>query len=64
MPLPVAAGTPILAVGAELKSTFCLARGGDAFLSPHLGDLDSEAAYGAFRTDIELYLSMLDVEAG
>jgi hydrogenase maturation protein HypF len=64
VPLPVAAGTPILAVGAELKSTFCLARGGDAFLSPHLGDLDSEAAYRAFRTDIELYLSMLDVEAG
>ena len=49
VPLPVAAGTPILAVGAELKSTFCLARGGDAFLSPHLGDLDSEAAYRAFR---------------
>jgi hydrogenase maturation protein HypF len=54
----------VLATGAELKSTFCVARGSDAFLSPHLGDLDTEPAYEAFRTDIELYLAMLDVEAG
>jgi hydrogenase maturation protein HypF len=32
-----------------------------AFLSPHLGDLDSEAAYRAFTADLELYLDMLDV---
>ena len=62
--LPVEAGRPILAVGGELKSTFCVARGNDAFLSPHLGDLDTALAYHAFRTDVELYLAMLDVEAG
>ena len=62
LPLPIAAGRPLLAVGAELKSTFCLARGNEAFLSPHLGDLDGELAYGAFRADIELYLAMLGVE--
>jgi len=61
--LPVPARRPVLATGAELKSTFCVARGADAFLSPHLGDLDTELAYEAFRTDIELYLAMLDVEA-
>jgi hydrogenase maturation protein HypF len=64
VPLPVAASRPVLAVGAELKSTFCVARGGDAFLSPHLGDLDTELAYRAFRTDVELYLAMLDVTPG
>jgi hydrogenase maturation protein HypF len=57
-----AAGRSIVAAGAELKSTFCVTRGGEAFLSPHLGDLDSAAAYSAFRTDLELYLSMLGVE--
>jgi hydrogenase maturation protein HypF len=57
--LPVAAQRPIVAVGAELKATFCVARGQHAFLSPHLGDLDSEAAYEAFRTDLRLYLDML-----
>jgi hydrogenase maturation protein HypF len=63
VPLPVDAARPILAVGAELKSTFCLARRYEAFLSPHLGDLDGELAYRAFRTDIELYLAMLGVDA-
>ncbi|MGZ4282369.1 MAG: carbamoyltransferase HypF [Gaiellaceae bacterium] len=61
LPLPAAART-VVAVGAELKSTFCVARAGEAFLSPHLGDLDSEAAYLAFHADLALYLAMLDVE--
>jgi hydrogenase maturation protein HypF len=61
LPLPIAAARPIVAVGAELKSTFCVARAGAAFLSPHLGDLDTEAAYAAFRSDLELYLDMLGV---
>ena len=61
--LPLLAGDgSIVAVGAELKSTFCVTRGREAFLSPHLGDLDSEAAYTAFRSDLALYLAMLAVE--
>jgi hydrogenase maturation protein HypF len=60
--LPLTAQRPIVAVGAELKSTFCVARGRDAFLSAHLGDLTSEEAYRAFRTDLRLYLEMLGVE--
>ncbi len=62
LPLPVAAPATVVAAGAELKSTFCVARGAEAFLSPHLGDLDSEAAYLAFRSDLALYLDMLGVE--
>ncbi len=62
--LPVPARRPIVAAGAELKSTFCVAREGAAYLSPHLGDLDSEAAYRAFQADLELYLAMLDVQPG
>jgi len=62
LPLPVSAATPIVAVGAELKSTFCIARAAEAFVSPHLGDLDTALAYDAFRADLELYLAMLDVE--
>ncbi len=62
LPLPVAAPVPLVAAGGELKSTFCVVRGGDAFLSAHLGDLDSESAYRAFRKDLRLYLEMLRVE--
>lgn len=49
-------------MGAQLKNTFCVARGSDAFLSAHLGDLDSELSYRAFRADLELYLEMLGVQ--
>jgi hydrogenase maturation protein HypF len=59
--LPVTAARPIVAAGAELKSTFCVTRGNQAFLSPHLGDLDCEPAHRAFRTDMALYLEMLGV---
>jgi hydrogenase maturation protein HypF len=61
LPLPHEAPS-LVAVGAELKNTFCVTRGREAFLSPHLGDLDSEAAYRAFRADLELYTTMLGVE--
>jgi hydrogenase maturation protein HypF len=62
LPLPIPARRPIVAAGPELKATFCVARGTDAFLSPHLGDLDTELAYRAFLADLELYLAMLGVE--
>jgi len=62
LPLPAASPVPLVAAGGELKSTFCVARGEEAFLSAHLGDLDSESAYRAFCTDLELYLEMLAVE--
>ena len=62
IPLPLAAVRPLVAVGAELKATFCVARSREAFLSTHLGDLDSEPAYRAFRSDLALVLAMLAVE--
>jgi hydrogenase maturation protein HypF len=61
--LPIAARRPVVAAGAELKSTFCVARGAEAFLSPHLGDLDSPLAREAFATDLGLYAEMLSVRA-
>jgi hydrogenase maturation protein HypF len=39
IPLPVPAARPLLACGAELKSTFCLARGERAWVGHHIGDL-------------------------
>ena len=58
MPLPVAAPVPILAVGAELKHTFTLARGVRAHVAPHNGDLEDLATHRAF-TDGLAHLSRL-----
>jgi hydrogenase maturation protein HypF len=58
LPIPVAAQRPILAVGAELKHTFTLARGGRAHVAPHNGDLEDVATHRAF-TDGLAHLSRL-----
>ncbi len=39
----------ILGVGAHLKNTVALLVGSQAFISQHIGDLETEAAYEAFR---------------
>ncbi len=51
-PLPVAAARPLLACGAELKNTFCLARGERAWVGHHIGDLGNVETLTAFREGI------------
>ena len=40
---------PVLATGAQLKNAVCIARGDEAVLGPHAGDLDDLSAYGAWE---------------
>jgi hydrogenase maturation protein HypF len=49
--LPVK-GPPVLAVGGETKATVCLAAGGEAVLSQHLGDLTDPDAFAFFEETI------------
>jgi hydrogenase maturation protein HypF len=60
--LPLECPVPVLAVGGQLKATFALGRGRQAFLSHHLGDLDHYEAYRAFERDVELYQQLFAVE--
>ena len=59
--LPVRAPRPILACGGELKNTFALVRGHDAFLSQHLGDLSNERAYRSFVDAVDHFKRLLDL---
>jgi hydrogenase maturation protein HypF len=40
--------TPVLACGALLKNTFCLAYGREAWLGPHIGDMENAETYDAY----------------
>lgn len=52
-PLPLSSALPVLGCGAEMKSTVCLARGEQAVLSQHLGDLENLNAYEAFQQCVD-----------
>jgi hydrogenase maturation protein HypF len=43
---------PVLGVGAQLKNACCLARGDEAVLGPHVGDLDGLETFGAFEAAV------------
>jgi hydrogenase maturation protein HypF len=53
---------PTLALGTMLKSTICVIREDQAFLSQHLGDLDNAATCEAFGSTVEHLLRLLEVE--
>jgi hydrogenase maturation protein HypF len=59
--VPVEAQRPVLALGAELKSTVCLLTGRDAVLSEHLGELGHPAAYRHFIATIDAFERLLKV---
>lgn len=63
-PLPFcpAEAPPVLAVGGELKNTFCLTRGRQAFMSAHIGDLENMATYQSYVENIEHLKRLIDVE--
>ncbi|KKD37857.1 MAG: carbamoyltransferase HypF [Limnoraphis robusta] len=50
----------ILAMGSELKNTFCLLREGQAILSQHIGDLENALAAEAYQKTLNLYLGLLE----
>ncbi len=53
---------PVLACGAELKNTICLARDKQAFLSQHIGDLENNQAFEFFKQTILHMQRLLDIE--
>ncbi|MFF5244720.1 carbamoyltransferase HypF [Streptosporangium sp. NPDC000095] len=51
----------VLACGAELKSTFCLARQEHAFVSHHIGDLENHETLCSFTEGIEHLRRLLGI---
>ncbi len=53
---------PVLATGAELKNTFCLARDRYAFLSHHIGDMENYETLRSFEKGIQHYERLFPVQ--
>ena len=52
---------PVLACGAELKNTFCIARDNYAFLSQHIGDMENLETLSSFESGIEHFKKLFRV---
>ena len=62
LPLPGAGATvPLLACGAELKNTFCVARDNRAWVSHHIGDLENYETLRSFTEGIDHFERLFDV---
>lgn len=60
LPEGFAAAPPVLALGGELKNTFCLVKNGQAILSQHMGDLEDAATFAEYRRSLALYRELFD----
>jgi hydrogenase maturation protein HypF len=63
-PAPIAlppgfeAAPELLAMGGELKATFCLVKDGEAILSQHQGDLENVETFDDYRKNLALYAEL------
>ena len=64
-PLPLRLGSDeisALALGAHLKNTFCVVKDDNAFLGPHVGDLDSPRTLAHHAEALRTYLHLFRAE--
>jgi len=65
VPLPIQvrpSKQDILAVGAELKNTFTLVKDGRAFISQHIGDIKTAAAFDHFKATITQFERLFGIK--
>jgi len=53
---------PVLACGAHLKNTFCIASGDSAYFGPHIGDLETVEALEFFEEAVDRMRTILSVD--
>ncbi len=66
-PLPVKADLPlageVLAIGAELKNAFCIAKDDLFYLAPHIGDMEDVRSNEALKDSVKLFSELLECDS-
>ena len=62
LPVGFEVAPELLAMGGELKATFCLVKDGQAILSQHQGDLEHAATFDEYCKGLMLYRQLFDHE--
>ena len=52
----------VLAIGGEIKNTFCLSKGNLFYLSPYIGDLSDLRTVIAFETSIKQMMALFEIK--
>jgi hydrogenase maturation protein HypF len=60
LPADFSTGRSILAMGSELKNTFCLLKEGKAVVSQHMGDLEDAPTFDDYQNNLQLYQQLYD----
>lgn len=60
LPYGFEAAPDLLALGGELKATFCLVKDGSLILSQHQGDLEEVAAFDDYQKNLGLYEALYE----
>ena len=62
LPVRIESERQVLALGAHLKNTFCVLKGGNAFAGPHIGDLDNPLTLAHHDEALTTYLRLFRAE--
>lgn len=60
--VPMLSDKAVLAFGADLKNTFCIARNSSAVLSQHLGDMETERGADEQRRNLQHFLDLYAIK--
>ncbi len=63
VPVPTGDGPVVLGIGGEMKNTFCLLKKGRAFVSQHIGELDSIEGEENLFHSLSNFQRLLDIKA-
>ncbi len=55
------APSPVLAIGSQMKNTFCLLMGNQAFMSQHIGEMDNLETWAFFTESVQRYQALFGI---